>query len=221
MFHDRADAGRQLLAKLPRLDPAETVVIALPRGGVPVAEVIAEGLDLPLDVAIVRKVGHPRQRELAVSAVTGGDSPRLHVNRDVADMAGLTEDDIWALAEPEIAEAERRRAAYVGDRQAWPVRDKVVLLVDDGIATGATMLAAIALLRAEGPRRIVVAVPVAPDGLRPKLEAVAEEVIILGTPRPFHAVGAHYRDFDQVPDAEVTAALARNLALMEARDRRG
>lgn len=221
MFQDRADAGRQLLARLPRLDPAETVVIALPRGGVPLAEVIAEGLGLPLDVAIVRKVGHPRQRELAVGAVTDGDTPRLHVNREVADMAGLTEDDIWALAEAEIAEAERRRAAYVGDRQAWPVRDKVVLLVDDGIATGATMLAAIALLRAEWPKRIVVAVPVAPDGLRPQLEAVAEEVIILRTPRPFHAVGAHYRNFDQVPDAEVTAALARNLALMEARDRRG
>lgn len=215
MFQDRADAGRQLLARLPRLDQAETVVIALPRGGVPVAEVIAEALGLPLDVAIVRKVGHPRQRELAVGAVTGGDSPRLHVNRDVAGMAGLTEDEIWTLAEPEIAEAERRRQAYVGDRQAEPVRDKVVLLVDDGVATGSTMLAAIALLRAEAPKRIVVAVPVAPDELRPKLAAVADDVIILRMPRPFHAVGAHYRDFDQVPDAEVTAALARNLAMME------
>jgi putative phosphoribosyl transferase len=122
MFHDRADAGRQLLSKLGEFDPAETVVIALPRGGVPVAEIIAEGLGAPLDVAIVRKVGLPGQRELAVGAVTDSDDPKLHVNKDVAQMAGLSEADIWALAEPEIAEAERRRAAYVGDRKPWTIR---------------------------------------------------------------------------------------------------
>jgi putative phosphoribosyl transferase len=215
MFHDRADAGRQLLSKLGEFDPAETVVIALPRGGVPVAEIIAEELGAPLDVAIVRKVGLPGQRELAVGAVTDSDDPMLHVNKDVAHMAGLSEADIWALAEPEIAEAERRRAAYVGDRKPWSIRDKVALVIDDGAATGSTMFAALEMLRSRAPKRITVALPVAPEETASRLASKVDQLICLETPRPFRAVGCHYGRFDQVPDQAVASALSRNMELMQ------
>jgi putative phosphoribosyl transferase len=214
MFHDRADAGRQLLYKLGELDPTETVVIALPRGGVPVAEIIADKLGAPLDVAIVRKVGLPEQKELAVGAVTDSDDPKLHVNKDVAQMAGVSESDIWALAEPEIAEAERRRAAYLGDRKPWTIRDKVALVVDDGAATGSTMFAAIEMLRSRAPKRITVQLPVAPEETALRLAGMVDQLICLETPRPFRAVGCHFVRFDQVRDQAVAAALSRNMELM-------
>ena len=210
MFRDRADAGRQLLARLGDVDPDRTVVISLPRGGVPVAEVIADSLGTPLDIAIVRKVGLPGQKELAVGAISDGKDPKLVVNEDVARMAGLSRERIRELAEPEIAEAERRRQTYMGGRQPVPVEGKTVIVVDDGIATGSTMRAALGLIRAREPERIILAIPVAPEGAPARFSEQVDEMIFLETPRHFGAVGLYYADFDQVADEVVAEALARN-----------
>ncbi len=212
MYESRVDAGEKLLASLPRLDPKDTVVVALPRGGVPVAEVIADGLGAPLDIVLVRKVGVPNHKELALAAVTDGSDPKLTVNPELAGALGLSEDDIWQVARPELAEIARRRKIYLGGRASLPVQGKTVLVVDDGIATGATMRASLQLLRAQKPNRLILAVPVAPEDTLRDLAAEADEVICLETPSPFIAVGAHYWRFDQVSDEAVTAALARNAA---------
>lgn len=208
MFADRTEAGDRLLAALPELDPGSTVIVALPRGGVPVAEVIARGIGAPLDILLVRKVGMPGRPELALAAVADGDLPTLSVNADVARMAGLGEADIRALARAEISEIDRRRAAYLGGRTPVPVRGKTVVLVDDGIATGATMRAALTQLRAREPARIILAVPVAsPKALRDLADLVDDAVCLLAPPA-FMAVGAHYRRFPQVPDETVAKTLA-------------
>jgi putative phosphoribosyl transferase len=210
MFEDRIDAGRKLAAALPPLDPAQTVVIALPRGGVPVAEVIAQAIGAPLDIALVRKVGMPGQEELALAAVADGPEPSLVVNKDVARFAGLSEKEIRALAEPELAEIDRRRQVYLGGRPPVPVAGRTVVVVDDGIATGATMRVALKALRAQGPARLILAVPVAPAETVEELSAEADAVVCLSTPSPFVAVGRHYLRFDQVPDRVVIETLARH-----------
>lgn len=209
MFADRLDAGRQLLARMPVLEPKESLVMALPRGGVPVAEVIAEALDLALDVVFVRKVGLPDEPELAVAAVTNGARPVFAINHAVADMAGLDEAAIRELAAPELAEIARRRAAWDTGRMIHAIAGKTVVVVDDGIATGATMRAALLWLRQEGAARLILAVPVAADGALADLAPLVDEVICLRPLAPHHAVGAHYRDFRQVTDDEVIAALER------------
>lgn len=206
-FADRRDAGRQLLQRLPRLDPATSLVIALPRGGVPVAEEIARPLQLPLDVLLVRKVGLPDQPELAVAAVTDGACPVFAINRHIAAMAGLSDNDIRTLAAPQIAEIERRRALWHGGRPPISVFDKTVIVVDDGIATGATMKAALQTLHRAGAARLILAVPVASADVLADLARHADETICLSTPHPFNAVGLHYRDFREVTDAQVSAAL--------------
>ncbi len=210
MFQDRAEAGRRLLAALPPLKGAETVVVALPRGGVPVAEPIAEALGAPLDVVLVRKVGVPGHRELALAAVTDGDDPVLSVNEAVARHAGLDRAAIRELAQPQLDEIARRRETWFAGREAIEVKGKTVIVVDDGIATGATMRASLRALRARDPARIVLAVPVAPADTLEDLEGLADTVLCLETPQPFIAVGAHYQSFGQVPDAEVGVALARS-----------
>lgn len=212
MFNDRADAGARLLAQLPPLDAAQTVIVALPRGGVPVADVIAEALGAPLDVALVRKVGLPGQEELALAAVTDGDDPQISVNDAVARFANLGEDRIRDLAQRQLPEIDRRRVLYLGGRRPLPVRGKTVVVVDDGIATGMTMLAALKLLSAQDPARLIVAVPVASHEALEGLAPLADEVVCLSTPRPFVAVGMHYRHFDQVPDEIVVEILKRHLS---------
>ena len=210
MFRNRQDAGRRLLDRLPPLAAEDTVVIALPRGGLPVAEVIAEAIGAPLDIALVRKVGYPGQPELALAAVTDGDNPQLAVNQDVARIAGLNDADIRALAEPELAEIHRRRQLYLKGRPPVPLTGKIAVVVDDGIATGATMRAALRLVRAAGPSRLIVAVPVGPADRIADLKRDCDELSGLETPQPFHAVGLHYQVFDQVPDATVTEILERH-----------
>lgn len=168
MFRDREDAGQQLLERLSALELDNLVILALPRGGLPVADVIAEGLDASLDIVLVRKVGCPGHRELAVGAVTNGSDPLLTVNEEVALALGLDHERIRALAEPELETIRQRRQLYLKGRPSVPLAGKTVVVVDDGIATGATMRAALSRIRQAKPARLLAAVPVAsPKALRP------------------------------------------------------
>lgn len=207
ILRDRRDAGQRLLARLPPLDGKTTVVVALPRGGVPVAAEIARAIHAPLDVVLVRKVGLPGYPELAAAAVADGTEPVYVVNPAVAAAAGLSDADIRALAAPELAEIERRRTLWHGGRGPVDVAGKTVVVVDDGIATGATAKAALRALARAGAARIILAVPVAPPSVLAELAELADTTICLMSPERFVAVGAHYADFRQVPDTEVAAAL--------------
>jgi putative phosphoribosyl transferase len=208
MFSDRKAAGKQLAGLLVSRAIDQPIVLALPRGGVPVGAEIAKRLKCPLDVLIVRKVGVPQQPELAAAAIVEGRHPQIVRNEDVIEAAGLTEQALQRLANEQLIEIARRRRAYVGDRQPPSVRGRTVILADDGIATGASMKAAISSLRQERPKQIVVAVPVAPAQTVHDLEVIADEVICLDTPSPFVAIGPHYRDFHQLSDREVMDILA-------------
>ena len=206
-FRDRSDAGRRLAERLGRVDTDNAVVIALPRGGVPVGAIVAEELGLPLDVILVRKVGAPLQPELAVGAVTDGDEMRLTVNKDIQEGLGLSDEAIEDLAKRQLPEIERRRETYYKGRAPTPLSGKTVIVVDDGVATGATVNSALRLIRAQKPARLILALPVAPADTISRLEEHADEVVCLQSPSPFHAVGAHYADFSQVSDDEVIALL--------------
>ncbi|MCZ0813926.1 MAG: phosphoribosyltransferase [Pseudomonadota bacterium] len=204
VYEDRRDAARQLLRALPPLDEGEDVVVlALPRGGVPIGAVIAEALNAPLDLILVRKVGAPRNPELAVGAVTGPGAQGLVVNEPAARAFDLTRADIERLAAPEREELERRRQAYMGDHEPVPVKGRTVLVVDDGIATGTTLRAALAALRNLAPARVIVAVPVASSEVLDSLSSLADEIICPEPQLRFGAVGGAYRVFDQIQDDEV------------------
>jgi putative phosphoribosyl transferase len=207
-FADREDAARRLVEKLPEIDAGNTVVLALPRGGVPMGGVIAKALDLPLDVALVRKIGAPGHRELAVGAVSNGEAMQVTVNHDVAAMLGLTDEDVARLGKNELPELKRRRKLYGGDRPPVPISGMAVIVVDDGIATGATMRAALRLIRKQGAKKIILAVPVAPVEVISEMEQEADIVVCLSTPSNFYAVGAYYANFNQIADDEVIATLS-------------
>jgi len=209
-FRDRAEAGRLLLDRLQDIDTKNAVVIALPRGGLPVGAVVAEGLGVPLDVILVRKVGAPMQPELAVAAVTDGEDMQLTVNEDIKAELGLSDEEIEELARRQLPEIERRREAYYEGRKPTPLAGRTVIVVDDGVATGATVNSALRLIRKQKPARLILALPVAPADAVAKLQQHADEVICLSTPVPFYAVGAHYADFGQVEDEEVIRTLRRN-----------
>lgn len=196
--------GRRLLPML----AARPVILALPRGGLPVAAKIAEALDAPLDLMLVRKIGVPGHRELAVGAIAGPEGREMVINHDVAAMAGLDERAIERLAEPERAELRRRQTLYLKGRAPLALSDRTVILVDDGIATGATAKAALLAIRRAKPRRIVLAVPVAAADSLAALRSFADDIVCLDVPDAFYAVGAHYRDFPQVEDTEVLRILA-------------
>jgi predicted phosphoribosyltransferase len=207
LFRDRADAGRQLLSKLGayRARP-DVLVLGLPRGGIPVGYEVARGLGAPLDVFVVRKLGVPGQEELAMGAIaTGG--VRI-VNRDVVDALHIPPDVVDRAAAEEVRELERREQSYRGERPEPQVGGKTVILVDDGLATGSTMRAAVAALRQQGPARIVVAVPVAAPSTCQELRREVDEIVCFATPEPFMAVGRFYDDFAQTTDEEVTELLA-------------
>ena len=208
MFSDREAAGRKLADLLAKRDFDRPIVLALPRGGVPVASEIARRLKCPLDVLIVRKIGVPRQPELAAAAVVDGHHPEIIRNEGVIEATGLTERELERLASEQLAEIARRRRTYVGDRLPPPLKGRTVILVDDGIATGASMKAGISSLRRQEAKKIVVAVPLAPKQTVRDLEAIADEVICLDTPVPFLAIGPHYADFHQLSDREVIEILA-------------
>jgi putative phosphoribosyl transferase len=208
MFANRDEAGRELARRLMAFRKQAPVVLALPRGGLPVAAPIAEALNAPLDLMLVRKIGVPGHRELAVGAIAGADGQTMVTNPDVAAMAGLDRRDIEQLADAERAELRRRQALYLQGRAPIDLAGKTVILVDDGIATGATAKAAVLALRRATPNRIVLAVPVASTEAVAALRPLVDEIICLAIPSVFHAVGTHYHDFPQVEDAEVIDILA-------------
>lgn len=208
LFADRTDAGRRLAERLQGLDAQNSVIAALPRGGVPVAAEIAAATGAPLELVLVRKIGAPGEPELAVGAVSDGATTHWTVNRDVAASFGLSDADVRARGARELAEIERRRALWLGERPRVGFAGKTVVVVDDGVATGATMRVALQAARAGGAKRIVLALPVAPADTLAELSVHADETICLAAPRPFHAVGAHYGAFAQLSDADVAKILA-------------
>jgi len=206
-FDDRVDAGRLLAQRLQELDlPGETLVLGLPRGGVPVAAEVAAGLGAPLDALVVRKLGVPGHEELAFGAIALGGVRVL--NDDVVRVAGLTRSEIDRVTERETEELARREIEYRGDRPPLDVRGRTVLVVDDGLATGATMAAAVSALRSAGASRIVVAVPVGAPSTCAMIAERADDVICLHQPSNFRAVGLWYRDFSPTTDEEVRSAVA-------------
>jgi putative phosphoribosyl transferase len=207
-FRNRAEAGRVLAYHLTGYaNRPDTLVLALPRGGVPVAYDVARALNAPLDVFLVRKLGVPGHEELALGAIASGGVRVL--NDDVVATFGLTADEIERVAAREAQEIARRERAYRGDRPRQTVHDKIVILIDDGLATGATMRAAARAIRSQGPAKLVVAVPVGASSTCDAFRDEADEIVCAVTPEPFHAVGLWYRDFSQVTDVEVRTLLAQ------------
>ena len=208
-FRDRAEAGEFLAARLSLLaDRDDVVVLALPRGGVPIGYAVASTLRVGFDVFVVRKLGVPGHEELAMGAIASG-GVRL-VNHDVVDALGIPPEAIDRVAQREQIELERRERLYRGAAPLVSLKDKTIVLVDDGLATGATMRAAVTAVRRQQPARIIVAVPVGAASTCDELARDADEVICLRSPDPFVAVGLWYRDFTPTSDSEVRTLLARN-----------
>lgn len=209
VFTNRAEAGQRLAGALARYRGKDAVVLALPRGGVPVAARIAESLAAPLDLVLVRKIGVPFQEELAMGAVAEAGEPVTVRNEDVIAAAGIDEATFEAVRTRQLAEIGRRRAAYLEGRPPAEVKGRVAIVVDDGVATGATTRAALRAVRARGPAELVLAVPVAPPETLRALRSEADEVICLERPAFMGAIGFYYLDFRQVEDAEVVETLRR------------
>jgi putative phosphoribosyl transferase len=208
-FKDRSDAGRKLAKALARYKDQQPVVLALPRGGVPVAAEVAAVLNAPLDLILVRKIGVPFQPELAMGAVVDGGAPIIVRNEDVIQLASVDEAQFKAVCDSELAEIERRRQRYLGSRERVDVSGRTAIVIDDGVATGATTRAALRATRMRNPKRLVLAVPVAPTENIAALRSDADDVICLEDHEFFGAIGAYYADFSQVADAEVIELLRR------------
>ncbi|MCU0904138.1 MAG: phosphoribosyltransferase [Tabrizicola sp.] len=208
IFPDRRSAGRLLAQRLGHLAGPDTIVLGLPRGGLPVADEVARGLKAPLDIVLVRKVGMPTNPELALGAVAGAEGQTLVLNTDLVKACRIDAATIEAQAAPEREELARRRALWGARLQPGALKGKLVILVDDGIATGATMRAAIAAVRADHPVRVVVATPVAPPETLYQMARLADDVVCLSAPVAFTAVGRHYASFPQLGDDDVRAILA-------------
>lgn len=217
-FADRAAAGEALAARLLALPIAgeAPLVLALARGGVPVALVVARALHAPLDLLLVRKIGAPGQPQLAVAALVDGTPPEVVIDGAMCARTGADDQFVARLAREAIEENERRRRIYLGGRAPLSIAGRSVIVVDDGIATGTTMRAALQALRRQQPRRLLVAVPVASREAAARLRGEADEWVCLAEPVPFEAVGRHYRNFEQVGDREVAQALARAAATGDA-----
>lgn len=208
-FHDRHDAGRQLAAALMHLKDDHPVVLALPRGGVPVAYEVARALDAQIDVLLVRKIGAPGQPELGLGAVIGGQHGQRVLNEELIRLVNPPEGYIDAETERQLDEIERRRNLYCGARAPTPLEGRTVIVVDDGIATGSTLKTALGALAQCGVRRLVFAVPVAPEEVLKELrkETGLDEGICLLSPKSFRAVSLYYTNFDQTSDEEVVELL--------------
>jgi predicted phosphoribosyltransferase len=208
-FRDRSDAGRKLAIALATYRGENVVIYALPRGGVAVGAEVARVLDAPLDLVLVRKVGTPGQPELAMGAVVDGGEPLVIRNEDVLAMAGISATDFDLACQRELAEIERRRKLYLAGRKPIDPAGRIAIVIDDGIATGATVKAALRALRRRMPAKLILAVPVAPPDAIAGLLAEADAVECLDTPEPFGAIGYFYDDFHQLSDADVIDTLAQ------------
>ncbi len=206
-FSNRIEAGQALAEELAKRDYPDPVVLALPRGGVPIGLEVVRRLKAPLDLVMVRKIGVPYQPELAAAAVVNGDNPELVVNEAIAAHAGLDKVELDRLAEKQLTEIKRRRGIYLKDRAQIAVEGRTAIVVDDGIATGATVRASLKAVRRRNPAKLVLAVPVAPTDTVESLRTEVDELVCILTPEPFYAIGAHYADFSQVSDEEVVRLL--------------
>lgn len=206
-FKDRSDAGRHLAKALAGYKDQQPVILALPRGGVSVAAEVAAALNAPLDLVLVRKIGVPFQPELAMGAVVDGGAPIIVRNEDIIRVAGIDESEFQAVCDDELAEIGRRHQRYLGSRERVDVSGRTAIVVDDGVATGATTRAALRATRMRNPRRLVLAVPVAPTESLAELRHEADDVICLEDHEMFGAIGFYYRDFRQVSDEEVIEML--------------
>ena len=208
-FKDRTEAGRKLATALAAYRNQHPVVLALPRGGVPVAAEVASALKAPFDLILVRKIGVPTQPELAMGAVVDGGEPIIVRNEEVIGLAGISESDFKVVCDSELAEIERRRQRYLGTRPRAEVTARTAIVIDDGVATGATTRAALQATRRRKPKRLVLAVPVAPTDTLAALRSDADDVVCLEDHEFFGAIGFYYRDFGQISDEEVIKILAR------------
>lgn len=207
-FLDRQEAGRALARRLSTLTlPAPVVVLALPRGGVPVAAEVARVLGAPLDLILVRKIGAPWEHELAIAAVVDVGQPEIVVDEQIRAYGGVEMSSIEAQASKEWREIERRRDVYRRGRPPVPLEGATAIVVDDGIATGTTVRAALRAVRRRHPARLILAVPVAPRETVQALQDEVDQIVCLEQPHPFHAIGLHYDDFHQLDDDEVIAAM--------------
>ncbi|MBW8831445.1 MAG: phosphoribosyltransferase [Burkholderiales bacterium] len=207
LLSTREEAGRLLAQRLMSHRGRNVVVLALPRGGVPVAAEIARALSAPLDLLFVRKIGMPWQRELAYAAVVDGNPPVVVINEEVARIEPMSDSELEQATREEIAEIERRREVYMAGRAPLDVSGREVIMVDDGLATGTTAKAALEALRRRHPSKLVLAVPVAPEDTVREISGMVDEIVCLGMPDPFHSIGLHYEDFHQLEDEEVLAIL--------------
>jgi putative phosphoribosyl transferase len=207
-FGNRSEAGRALARALTRYKGGDPLILALPRGGVVVAAEIALALDAPLDLILVRKLGVPLQPELAMGAVVDGATPYVVRNEDVLAQLGISEKELRKICERELGEIERRRALYLRDRPRADIEGRTVIVVDDGVATGASVRAALGAIRKQNPGRLVLAVPVAPAATIAALSGQADDIVCLHTLEPFYAISLYYKDFHQVSDAEVREILS-------------
>lgn len=210
-FLDRSEAGRALGEKLaPYRGRRDVIVLGLPRGGVPVAFEVALALDAPLDVFLVRKLGVPGQEELAMGAIASGGVRVL--NPSVIRSLRITPEEIERVAKGEEGELARRERSYRGDLPPLDLAGRIAVLVDDGLATGSSMRAAVEAVRKLGPARVVVAVPVAPVSTTREMRGIADDVVVVATPEPFYSVGRFYEEFGQTTDGEVRELLRRSRA---------
>jgi putative phosphoribosyl transferase len=216
IFATRAEAGELLANAVCARKPERPVVLALPRGGVPVAVPVAAALHAPLDLVLVRKIGMPSEPELAAGAVVDGDHPEMILNEDVIATYGVSAEYIREEAARQLAVIEKRRNQYLKGRVRAAIQGRTAIIVDDGIATGATIRAAVKAVRRQNPSRIILAVPVAASTALAQLETEVDDIVCLQTPEYFGGVGMFYRDFSQVEDAEVATLLAAAQAMPRA-----
>jgi len=209
IYKNRSDAGKRLARKLAYYQSQDPLILALPRGGLPVAAEIARALNAPLDLVFARKLGAPGRPELAMGAVIDGPKPYVARNEDVLSFLPLSEEEFKRICDRELAEIERRRALYLKGRSRADPKDRVVIVVDDGVATGATTRAALRAIRKRSPKKLILAVPVAPPGTLARLEGEADKIVCLQSHEPFYAIGLYYADFHQVSDKEVTDILSK------------